>query len=251
MATISKFYLHDAATPNTGTMPTGAFVNGADTAGDATGARTARATSDVIGSLQKSSVITANPISGSGQAWGHRRFVSAPLAARTFASTDLNWTFSWAAAESNTNHNGLINCGIYLWRPSTGLRVGTLFINLFANITATATTAYSSTGTWSTGSQAILDGDLLVFEVSDQFTQSMATAYTSTFFYDGTTEASTTSNAAFVTPPAPLTLFGGAAAAETPQPRVISQAVQRAATRCWARRPSGIVVPRLWTPEAA
>lgn len=40
-------------------------------------------------------------------------------------------------------------------------------------------------------------------------------------------------------------------ASTTPLPKVIGQAVQRAATRCWTRRRSGIVVPRLWTPDGA
>ena len=53
----------------------------------------------------------------------------------------------------------------------------------------------------------ILDGDILVFDISDTFTQGMATAYTGTFCYDGTTEASTTTNAAFINAPVALTLF--------------------------------------------
>jgi len=83
------------------------------------------------------------------------------------------------------------------------------------NVTGTSPTAAATEQTesltvaWSATSVTILDGDILVFEVSTTFTQGMATAYTDSFSYDGTTEASTTTCASFVTPPAALTLFGG------------------------------------------
>ncbi len=218
MATISKFYLHDAATPNTGTMPGAGnafIVVGAsgDTTGDATGARTARAANDTIGVLETSSLITANADT-TGQSWGHRRFVSAPLAAVTFAAADGNWTLSDASVESNANHNGTIDLVIYLWRPGTGARLGTISVHPTHTVTTTKT-ARTATAAWS-GTQAILDGDILVFEISDEFIQSMGTAYTSNFYYDGTTEASTTSCASFVTPPAALTLFTAAASPSPP-----------------------------------
>lgn len=206
MATISKFYLHDVISSNTGTMPGAgdAFIVQGDNEGQASGARTSRTANDTIGAAQTSVQITALA-NTSLQRWGYRRYVSSPLAAQTFATADGNWTFSWASLESNTNHNGAGACHIYLWRPSTGLRIGTVFAVPSASITSTTQQALSATDTMS-GTQAILDGDILVFEVSDVFTQSMSTAYTSTFFYDGTTEASTTNCASFVTPPAALTL---------------------------------------------
>jgi hypothetical protein len=175
----------------------------------ATGARTARLANGVVGvnAIDIESSITA-AADVTSQQLEHRRFVSAPLAATTFSAADGNWTFSCAGSESNTNHNGQLAVEIYLWRPSTGLRVGGT-VHVFiggAIMAATAETAYSGTGVW-TATQAILDGDILGFDVHTGFTQSMSTAYTEQFAYDGTTEASTTSCASFVTPPVPLTLF--------------------------------------------
>jgi hypothetical protein len=142
--------------------------------------------------------------------------VSRPLAAHTFAAADGNWTFSFAALESNTNHNGVLFCGVYVWRPSTGAVVGSNGVNIMGkSLTATGQTAYSdATHAWgASASVTCQDGDILVFDVQDVFTQSMSSAYTSSFAYNGTTEASTTSCASFVTPPAPLTLFTASAAA--------------------------------------
>lgn len=239
MPTISKFYLLDAATPNSGTMPTGAFIVANDATGDATGARTARDATDTPGASQVAVTFTANA-DQTNQGWGWRRFVSRPLAAQTI---DMNtaWTHSYASSESNLNHNQKVELNIYCWRPSTGAQVGAGTQQVQgANITVANTQTANSTSTViiTGGTQAILDGDILVFEIWDNFVQSMSTAYTSTYDYNGTTEASTTSCASFVSPPAAITLQGGPVF-NTPQGslhddpfslQVISQAVNRAAT---------------------
>lgn len=228
MATISKFYLLDATSPNTGTMPSNSpttIVGGVIGAGtEATGASTARDATDTIGTANpdtESSITAA--ASTSAQRLGHRRFVSRPLAAQTFANADGAWTFSYARSESNTNHNATsgapIDAVVYLWRPTTGLRVGTQIITLIGNFlgVASAETADSVTANWN-GTTAISDGDILVFDVYSLFQQSMATAYTDQFAYNGTTEGSTTTCASFITPPSPVTLFTAAAAFQPRHP---------------------------------
>ena len=236
MATIAKFYLLDATSPNTGTMPSSSptFESGNPDTGDATGASTARDATDVAGAsnpdVESSITALANQ---NAQAFGHRRFVSRPLAAHTFASGDGSWTFSYARSQSNANHNCRIQCQVYCWRPGTGARVGgsgqgpSAFIT-GATLAVTAETADSATANWGTTSVTIQDGDILVFDVIDSFTQSMSTAYTSQFAYDGTTEASTTTCASFVTPPAALTLFT-AVTTTPPLATVVDFAVARAA----------------------
>lgn len=223
MATISKFYLLDAASPNTGTLPSNSpttlagGVLGAGT--EATGNTTARDATDVAGTSNPDieSSITAAATT-SLQRLGHRRYVSRPLAAQVFPITG-NWTFSYARSESNTNHNGQIRCQLYCWRPSTGAQVlpGTTIQIIGFAMTATAETADSVTGSASNFQITTQDGDVIVFDVFTQFTQSMTTAYTDQFAYNGTTEASTTTCASFVTPPATLTLAPTAAVSDTPQ----------------------------------
>lgn len=216
MATISKFYLLDAATPNTGTMPTGDFLHASSHsvgASDATGYATARDATDVHGSSNPDLEATATAANNqTAQTLWLRRFVSRPLAARTFAAADGNWTWDFAWAESNTSHNGKPDCFIYVWRPSTGLRIGggTAGISIDPAVTLTTSEAhYSGTSVWAT-TFSISDGDILVFEISDfLFTQSMSSAYTTSFSYNGTTDSSTTTCASYVTPPSALTLFTG------------------------------------------
>jgi len=210
VATISKFYLLDAATPNTGTMPTSEPGSTFTTmTGGAAGSTTARDATDVHGSsnpdIESTFTSNANTLQ---QDWGCRRFVTRPLAARTFAGADGNWTFSAATSESSLNHNQSITVVVYGWRPSTGLQVGTtqMTTSLPEPTSASTETANSNTAAWGS-SLTILDGDILVFDIWDSFVQSMGTAYTSNFAYNGTTEASTTTCASFISPPAAITLY--------------------------------------------
>jgi|ERR1043166_7549023 hypothetical protein len=222
MATISKFFLRDIATPNTGTMPGSgdAFVTSpslGDATGDATGARTARDAHDTAGTSNPDvkSLITS-VANTSRQTWGHRRFVSRPLAAQTFTAGD-QWQFNYGHQESNTAHNAILGMVIYPWRPSTGAKVGTgtQYAEIYDGISepGTTETAIGLIDTWNT-TVSILDGDILVFEVSSEFVQSMSTSYTDQFSYDGTTESSTTTMASVVLANVPVTLLaaGGAAA---------------------------------------
>jgi hypothetical protein len=188
-----------------------AVFNGTTT-GDATGASTARDATDVIG--------TANPDTESQitstantnrQIWGHRRFVSRPLAAQTISFSSSSWAFSSAFSESNLNHNQAIVGYCYAWRPSINNFVGSALTNAVrwtnAEPTVAATETTGSPATTTGTDVAISNGDILVFDICTDFTQAMSTAYTDNFAYDGTTEASTTTCASFITPPSALTLY--------------------------------------------
>lgn len=243
MATISKFYLHNATSPNTATMPSAEIIN--VISGDATGARTARDATGTIGTLQTSSLVTATADQNL-QSWGHRRFVSRPLATQTYDNSGT-WTFSYARDESNLLHNQQVTCVLSIWRPSLASTIpSSLQFSLVGTEPTVAATVQAESVTFAPGAGGawpIVDGDVLHIEFFTQFTQGMSVAYTEDFFYDGTTEASTTSCASFVLAPLPMTLL-----APTPPRRsaIAGQAVNRAAT--WMKRHSGIVVPRLWTP---
>ncbi len=231
MATQQKFYLMDTTTTNTGTMPSNSPTTIAGgvlgTGSEAAGASTARATSAAAGTSNPDieSLCTAQASSAIVQRLGHRRFVTPPIAATTFAGADGNWTWSFARLESNTNHNATSGAPFqatgYLWRPGTGARVGTVQLNWTSTfLAATTQTANSVTATWS-GTQAIVDGDIVVFDIWTLFQQSMATAYTDSFCYDGTTEASTTTCASFVNAPAALTLYTPVSASLVPAPTTV------------------------------
>jgi hypothetical protein len=209
MESISKFYLLDTLSPNEDVMPSASPAAGAGTVtGDAAGAATPRDATDTPGESDPDveSQITSNADT-SAQLWGHRRFVSRPLAAQT-VQIGTSWTFSYASSQSNTSHNGGIVIDIYFWRPSAAAMVGAgLHKRLAAGVmTATAETAFSVAG-GGTDSRFLNAGDVAVFDVFSSFTQAMSTSYTDEFAYDGTTEASAITCASFVLSSQALTLY--------------------------------------------
>jgi hypothetical protein len=229
---VTKFYLHDATTTDTGTLPGSTDLDtGATPDVTATNASTNRSMDATIGASQVSVAITTlAQISPSQTAW-FRRFCSAPLAAQTLGQQQVAYHAGYS--ESNTNTNLFPAFGVYVWRPSTGAIVGTYYaVDTSASLTE-AGTSESALGmnslTSDTTSQTVLDGDILVCETwRSRRAQGMTTAYTNTFFYDGTTVDSTSSNAAYLELPGGVVM---APASVKPRPAdVVNQAGKRAAS---------------------
>jgi hypothetical protein len=219
---VDKFYLLDAATPNTDTMPSdvtriaGTNVGQADASptGSAAGAFTVRDASELPGTSQVSAVLTA-AANQNHQYGAFRRYVTRPLAGGQFMPgnpwpyTSPAWLGSLAIACSNLNTNMFIGLGISLWRPSSSAEFP-LGHTTTADVPVSANTpimAYSPPSN-PEDSTITVDGDVLWFDIFSSFTQSMSTAYTQTFYYNGTTDDLATNCAAYVTPPVPVRMLG-------------------------------------------
>lgn len=203
MTTISKFYLHDAASGDTGTLPT--TVQTATTVvGTVAGATTARFMDGTIGASQ----VQVDQAAPSVGLWWFRQFISDPIAAQTFTGAGtITLTFSGACKSTISSRGYAYRAWVGVWRPSTGALVGTL-------LDSGGTSLFTSVGTAEfAGSNAFLngagftcaDGDVLVVQLYDN--NALASGQTHTLYYDGTTEASTTSNASFVNFSVPVTMF--------------------------------------------
>jgi hypothetical protein len=209
MPTIQKFYFHDATSTVVGTLP-GASTQSATTPNvTATGAGTNRVMDGTIGASQTFAVLTTLAQQTLQSNW-FRRFISPPLAAQTIAQPNNNWTVSDAVSESSTNSGGGTAYGCcYVWRPGSGTKVGNLWDDVTHGVTGSSTTEIATSGTVPSGtgtSVVCVAGDVLVYELWSANIQSMSTAYTNTIFYDGTTEGSATTNAAYLLSPNALTL---------------------------------------------
>lgn len=124
------------------------------------------------------------------------------------------WIYSFAARESNASANfpaGAANSAVYVncyvWRPSTQSIVGTILDGNSAAVYAEVGAANADRAMYGmfTGSSvaSVQDDDVIVFEVWFQITQAASTAYTQTFYYDGTVEtlilnATVTDHASFI-----------------------------------------------------
>lgn len=244
----NRLYLRDATTTVGGTLP-GAATQSAQVANvTATGASINRSLSTTIGTLQTSAALSTLAQTTLQRNW-FRRFLSPALAAQTLAaaSTGNSWGLTAGVSEANANSNFLITFVIYVWRPSTGALVGRFFDQSVTGLNFGSTTEVSTTFSITSGTtaQTVAAGDILVVEIWGQNTQGMATAYTNTLFYDGTTEASATTNAAYLTLGTTGVVFQGNEAAG-PAP-VANQAIKRSAYYMlgglWRPEPRTIIKP--------
>lgn len=215
----TKFYLHNATTGDSGTLP-GAGVSVATTAPTKIASGVNRSMDDTIGTAQASVVLTTNATTAS-QPSLICRFLSSPIAAQTIAAQLV--ICSEAFAESSLNSNFLLEMVLAVWRPGTGEVVGRMSDWVSPNFDASRTIEPTSAGVETaftnspsnggTTSVTAQDGDVLVLEYwRDDTAQGMATAYTNTAYYDGTTEGSATTNAAYLLFANNVTMSAGAAA---------------------------------------
>jgi hypothetical protein len=133
------------------------------------------------------------------------KFISEPLKNITIID-DVTWVTHSAHQESSTNANflGMIFT-LYVWRPSTGARVGSNIYNI-ANQGGLAEPASANTQRLGWGSTShgtgneitgVQDGDVLIIELYFRPAQASATSYVDTWFYNGSTEY-TSSNGTIV-----------------------------------------------------
>lgn len=154
--------------------------------------------STVKGTAQTASAITSLAQTAAQSGNWVPRFVSLPLDAQTISAN--TWTIFWGDQESNAAANAFLALSIYVWRPSTNTRVGFVYDSA-ANIGAEFSTTAEAQSATISGSAVTADrGDVLIVEFWYTATQSMGTAYTITFSYDGTNETTTgTGNASVAT----------------------------------------------------
>ena len=203
MAAISKFYFHAAANTLSGTLlNTGSTVSATNPTAAGTKYVTANmglSMNEEIGILQTSSTFNTDASTAS-QSTVMARFYSRPIAAQTIGSQTI--TVQIGQAEANLNSNFQFTWSLAVWRPSTGSLVGRIWdkVSLATEATAAGTQENVSLGTGGTSTSVTSqDQDVLVLEIwRGNVAQGMATAYSNTIYYDGTTEGSTTTNAAYL-----------------------------------------------------
>lgn len=104
------------------------------------------------------------PVSGYQQSH-FGKFVSLPLAAQTFGAG--TWHLIFAPLESNAAANIQIGCSVFVWRPSTGATVGSIYDARTALSTewATSTTNDGRDATFTGANVTCQNGDVLVLEL--------------------------------------------------------------------------------------
>ena len=123
------------------------------------------------------------------------------------------WNYNFPALESNasanfpiTTTNKAVRITLYVWRPSTQTKVGDILdgnSNLDVDEALTTGTGRANITAFTGSAVTVSDGDVICFEVWFPITQQAATAYTDTFYYDGTTvtltkNTATSNHASFI-----------------------------------------------------
>jgi hypothetical protein len=222
MSTISKFYLHRGAFPtSTRTTRNRGFLFDAKLGYNLSLSTNAPTSDDCSNTcaywdnqMDASMGQATHTSFGVSQASGTGRrktccFMSGPLAAQTISGTvRLGGAISHSGTTSITYIGATL--GVWLLRPSTG-EVFTLWDGPGGGVrewdSSTASAAVQAfTGTSRTmTTQTAKDGDVLIVEVGIAYNH--AATHTLTWYWDGNTEGSITSNAAYVVFGNPLTLY--------------------------------------------
>lgn len=188
----TKLYFHDATFSGwPGTFPSGEQSAVTPTS-TATGGTVLRTMNTTIGSSEVT-VTTPTLAVTTVQNQLIRMFVS-PVVATGDTIGLMN--FWCATLETNLNVNLTLSFNIYAWNPSTGLKVaGVDGVNSGQIIAAEQSSAgvrqvYGANNI-SLTSFTVAAGNVLVVEVWARMTQGMSTAYSTSFYYDGTSENTT------------------------------------------------------------
>lgn len=208
----TKLYLHNALSSVTGTLPSTiqCALGAPNVSVDAASVNRLMDTS--VGSSQTSK---AASISVTNSKVYFTRFCT-PTMTNTSLSADT-WTFSFATMQSsvslyfpyNTTGNATYIC-LYVWNPSNGTKVATILDansgSSHSNVSQLVEQAWSVTFSGSAVA-SMPAGCILCFEAYF-YQNTYSTNGTGTFYYDGTTEASTTTNAAYLSTPTNTITFG-------------------------------------------
>ena len=199
----TKLYLHNVTNNQPGTYPSGEQSNFPSYGGSPprsysmSTASTLRKMNTTIGSGQVSPTFISLDNTIDTQEVFLRMWTSPPLDGNQTVGGG-NFTLNLAHAQSNNNMNlWRYGVNIYVWRPSTGTKIGTIKAVLTINsIIGTEPSSASSERVWhvsGTTSSAISaqNGDVVILELYVDFIPGMSTSYTGTLYYDGTTENST------------------------------------------------------------
>jgi hypothetical protein len=230
----TRMYFHAANSTVSGTLPsTEQSTLTATKNGDAQTVN--RLMDTTIGTSQTSIMIVSNA-STSAQNFYFTKFVSLPLNQTNI--TAQTWTYNFAAKEELTTNQFPVSgssdelyINIYVWRPSTGAKVGTIFDNATAagvvNEPPANTEEAFQTPVTGTAVASAAVGDVIIAEIWFQCTQGSATAGDNFFYFDGTTvttslDTTVSNHASFLETPQNLVFVSPATDMDVTDTRVLT-----------------------------
>jgi hypothetical protein len=201
----TRLYFRDTANSGSGTFPSAYNTSPSDGQigwQDPSATFSLRSMTTTAGSSHTSTSIATSAVTSTVRS-AMGIFISPPLnGAQTVGGGSI--ILNAAETESNTNSNFWINnTEIYVWRPSTGAKVGTVRAKSATGFGGTEPTSASSIQVSHITGISAADGDVIVVIVGSIYTQGMATSYTDNFYFGGSTVTTTentvvTNHASFI-----------------------------------------------------
>ena len=189
----TKLYLHNVSNAVSGTFPAGEQSALNTASFTATGANTLKTMDLSLGSVQ--STLAGASLANLVQQYGFMGFFSSPELKGDQTVGGGTWTINHAQAESSLNMNFFINIvNIYVWRPSTNTKIGTIkdsTTSLGGLEPSVINTERVNLFNFTTSQVSALDGDVIICELWSVLTQATAASNTATIYFDGTTENTT------------------------------------------------------------
>jgi hypothetical protein len=213
---VTRFYTHTATSTATGTLPS--TIQSTQTITATFDAATVnRSMNTTVATGSQTDLSATKTGGGSSTVFHMTRFISDPLdmtslSANTWTISIAGWCGSFLPFYPS-QANKLIPSCVYVWRPSTGTKVGTVFDGLSSTTTnQTGNTSEFTSKVNFTGSavSSMTQGDLLVYEA--QTGTDFSTSQTWHYAYNGstitTTDNTATSNhAAYLETPQTITFY--------------------------------------------
>lgn len=181
----TKFFLRDSATGNTSVSTGKKSAVLVNSTADPTTAVQNYWLAHSLGNAGANQNHTSLASTSAQKTW-KGRWTSNPLAAQTIAAQ--TWTFNFAASIQNAAANAFLALSVYVWRPSTNSLVGFIYDSVSPLGTVWPTSLTTRQITFSGSAVTAQVNDVLAIEVWDVATQTMATAYTVSFYTDGRME---------------------------------------------------------------
>jgi hypothetical protein len=189
----TKLYLHNVSNAVSGTFPAGEQSALNTASFTATGANTLKTMDLSLGSVQ--STLAGTSLANTTQQYGFMGFFSSPELKGNQTVGGGTWTINHAQAESSLNMNFFINIvNIYVWRPSTNTKIGTIkdsTTSLGGLEPSVINTERVNLFNFTTSQVSALDGDVIICELWSVLTQATVASNTATIYFDGTTENTT------------------------------------------------------------
>lgn len=221
----TKLYLHDTNSDVSGTLPT-SEQSSTNTATNNLASQSLNKKMDTTKGVSQASLSASVSLGFSESTIYSSKWVSPPLDSNV-TITAQTWTVNFASKSgSDPFYPYKIKPNVYVWRPSTGAKVGTIFDNIAGSpYGAGNVNETSKQQTFSGSAVSCLAGDVIIFEGWCAAISFSIGTFSIFFYYDGATETtsdgSTVSNhASFISTPQDLTFSTGGGGDEEPGPPV-------------------------------